>query len=73
MDTLSEFSIFDKGDDFCDFLFALLYNKIPSEKKSTLEGKNLLPKEVYSRRKEFGSKFFPFRVDPFSEGSKNNF
>ena len=31
----------------------------PSEKGSTLKGKNLLP---------FGSKFFPFRVDPFSEG-----
>ena len=30
---------------------------------------------VYSIRKEFassGSKFFPFRVDPFSEGKKNN-
>ena len=32
----------------------------PSEKGSTLKGKNLLPK---------GSKFFPFRVDPFSEGA----
>ena len=29
----------------------------PSEKRSTLKGKNLLPG---------GSKFFPFRVDPFS-------
>ena len=30
-------------------------------------------KRVYSKRKEFapiGSNFFPFRVDPFSEGSK---
>ena len=29
-------------------------------------------KGVYSKRKEFpplGSKFFPFRVDPFSEGA----
>ena len=28
-------------------------------------------KDTYSKRKEFaplGSKFFPFRVDPFSEG-----
>ena len=33
-------------------------------------------KRVYSKRKEFapmGSKFFPFRVDPFSEGRQNNF
>ena len=35
----------------------LLYRTpIPSEKRSTLKGKNLLPG---------GSKFFPFRVDPF--------
>ena len=30
----------------------------------------------YSKRKEFaphGSKLFPFRVDPFSEGKQNNF
>ena len=30
-------------------------------------------KEVYPKRKEFappGSKFFPFRVDPFSEGTQ---
>ena len=41
------------------------------EKESTLKGKNLLPM-IYSKRKEFapyGSKFFPFRVDPFSEGA----
>ena len=33
-------------------------------------------KGVYSKRKEFapkGSKFFPFRVDPFSERRENNF
>ena len=29
---------------------------LPSEKESALKGKNLL-----------GSKFFPFRIDPFSE------
>ena len=32
----------------------------------------LLGKEIYSKWKEFapsGSKFFPFRVDPFSEGA----
>ena len=32
---------------------------LPSEKGSTLKGKNLLP----------GIKFFPFRVDPISEGT----
>ena len=32
----------------------------PSEKGSTLKGKDLLP-------------FFPFIVDPFSEGRQNNF
>ena len=46
------------GCNFYDFLLALLYTK------------HLL-KRVFSKRKEFaprGSKFFPFRVDPFSEG-----
>ena len=32
-----------------------------SAKGSTLQGKNLLPK------------FFPYRVDPFSEGDTNDF
>ena len=32
----------------------------PSEKGSTLKGRNLLP---------FGSKFFPFREDTFPEGA----
>ena len=32
-----------------------------SEKGSTLNGKNLLP---------HGSKFFPFRVDPFQNGAR---
>ena len=35
-----------------------------SEKGSTLKGKKFVP---------MGSKFFPLRVDPFSEGNKNNF
>ena len=35
---------------------------IPSERESTVKGKNLLPYAPH------GSKFFPFRVDPFSEG-----
>ena len=33
---------------------------LPSEKGSTPKGKNLLP---------IGSKFFPFSVDPFLEGT----
>ena len=54
MDTLVRFSAnFDTGDNFCNFLFALLYNKPPK-------------KEVYFK----GSKFFPFRVDPFQKGCK---
>ena len=50
-----------KGDIFWDFLSALLY------------AYSLL-RRVYSVRKEFaplGSKFFPYRADPFSE--TNNF
>ena len=39
----------------------LLSYTSPSEKGSTLKGKNLLPR----------SKFFPFRVDLFSEGRQN--
>ena len=41
--------------------FAFLHTKSPSEKGSTLKGKNLLPK---------GANSFHFRVDPFSEGDK---
>ena len=60
-------TIFDKGDNFYDFLFTfciLSVHQYPSEKGATLKRKNLLPK---------GSKFFPFREDPFPEGSKINF
>ena len=41
-----------RGDNFVKIVLP------PSEKGSTLKGKNLLPQ---------GNKFFPFRVDPFSE------
>ena len=62
METLGRFSdSFDKGEDFCDFLFAFRYT-------------SLFLKGVYSKNKEFaprgGSKVFPFRVDPSSEVSK---
>ena len=33
---------FDKGDNFCNFLFAFWYTN-PSENGFTLKGKNLLP------------------------------
>ena len=50
---------FDKGDNFCHFLSVfMLLQQTPSAKQSILKGKNLLPE---------GSKFFPFRVDPFAE------
>ena len=42
----------------------LSFHQVSSEKGSTLKGKNLVPP---------GSKFFPFRIDPFSEGNKNDF
>ena len=50
-------AIFYKRNNFCDFLFALLYTKA-------------LLKGIYSKRKEFAplrSKLFPFRVERFSE------
>ena len=53
---------FCKGDNFFDF-FLLSCTYTP------------FWKGVYSKRKEFapkGSKFFPFRVEPFSKGRQNN-
>ena len=49
---------FYKGDNFGDFLLGYFTQYSPSEKG------------IYSKRKEFalGSKFFPLRIDPFSEG-----
>ena len=59
-DTLGRFSaIYYKGDNFRGFLFAFSAHQALSEKR------------VYTKKKEFaslGSKFFPFIVDPFSEG-----
>ena len=55
------FAIFHKGNNFCDFLLVFLHT-------------NPILKMVYSKRKEFAphvSKFFPFRVDPFSEEKQN--
>ena len=39
-----------------------------SKEGSTLKGKNLLPWKEFAPK---GSKFFPFIVDPFSEGRKS--
>ena len=60
MDTWYIMDHFCKGDNFFDF-FLLSCTYTP------------FWKGVYSKRKEFapkGSKFFPFRVEPFSEGRK---
>ena len=57
-------SKFYKVENFNDFMFAFL------------EPSQALFENVYSKRKEFappGSKFFPFRVDHFSEGRKTIF
>ena len=46
---------FYKGDNYCDFVC------VPAHQISSEKG-------VYSKREEFapkGSKFFPFRADPF--------
>ena len=37
------YPILCKGDNFCDFMFAFLALQFPSEKGSTLKGKNLFP------------------------------
>ena len=61
MGALSRFStISDKGDNFCDFLFAFLYTH-------PLLKRGLLLKERICSPWE---QIFPFSVDPFSEGSK---
>ena len=59
MDTSLSFStIFTKGRNFYDYLFAFLSNKTFPKRG------RLLKKRIFSKR----SKFFPFRVDPRSEG-----
>ena len=43
LDTHGRFStIFNKGDNFCDLLFAVLH-MVPLQRGPTLKGKNLLP------------------------------
>ena len=62
--TLYTFSaIFDKGDNFYDLLFALLYTYpfLTSEEGICSNRKEFAPKE---------SKFFPFRIDPIQKGDK---
>ena len=60
IDTLGRsVTLFYKGGNLCDFLFAFLYSNPPLKKT-----------KFYSKRKDFAqkwSKFFPFRVDPFSQ------
>ena len=60
---LVNFRRFDKANNCCENLSAFMHI-------------TPLLKIVYSKRKEFApneSKFFSFRVDPFSEESQNNF
>ena len=54
-----DFQLFVQGIQLMSLPVCFHAHKNPSEKRSTLLGKNLLPRE---------SKFFPSRVDPFSEG-----
>ena len=56
------FAIFYKGDNYCDFL-DLFSNKREYFVTSCL----------FSLHTAKGSKFFPFRVGPVSEGRQNNF
>ena len=59
IDTVGRFStICYEGGNFSDLPVCYPADQVPSEKEYTLKEKNLLP---------FGSKFFPFRVYPFSE------
>ena len=74
LDTLGRFSaVFDKGDNFCDFLFTILRTKVfwkkgstvkaPSEKRAALKGKTSTPFRVESfsggRQKQFGLSCLP--------------
>ena len=55
-------AFFHKGDNFCGSLPVRFSTHQPTSEKG-----------VYSIRNEFaprGSKFFPYRVDPFSGGKK---
>ena len=56
---LLDFQLFVQGIQLMSLPVCFHAHKNPSKKRSTLLGKNLLPRE---------SKFFPSRVDPFSEG-----
>ena len=60
---MADFLTIFKGNNFCDFLFCHFVHQTPSEKGSTIKGKNFLPR----------GEFLPFGADPFSEGRQNNF
>ena len=47
------------GGKFCGYRFAFFHTNSFSEKGASLKGKHVL----------LGSTFFPFRIDPFNEGS----
>ena len=58
-----DFCHFAKGENSCDFLFASVYTK-PLLKRVSSIREDFVP---------FGSKLFPYRADPFSEGDKKKF
>ena len=63
--TLGRFSaIFHRGDNFYEFLFGFLYTKFLL-KRDLKENLIAVPSGVQMESE--GSKFFPFREDPFSE------
>ena len=66
--TLVDFLPFLQARQLVWFPVCFPANQAHSEKGSTLKGKNLLP--LFAPK---GSKFFPFRVDPFSEGMQKQF
>ena len=71
LDTLGRLSdIFNKGDNFCDLVCFPVHQSLL---QGSILKRKICYKGIFTKRKEFaprGSKFFPFRADPFSEGSK---
>ena len=54
-------ALFDKGDNFCDFLLAFLYTNSLLKTGSTKKGQNLLP---------LGANSFLLEYTPFQKGVK---
>ena len=56
--------LYNKGDNFFDFLFAFLHTRPSCKGFFFLKGKSLFQRGV--------SKFFSYRTDPFSESREKN-